>query len=49
MDMRHIPVPPYPDRYEALENLLNLYVSVRTHTPIRNFLFLDSALISVDW
>ena len=49
MDIRHVPVPHYPDRYEALENLLNFYVSVRTHAPIRNFLYLDSALISVDW
>jgi hypothetical protein len=49
MDMRRIPVPQYPDKYEGLENLLNFYVSVRTHSPVRNFLFLDSALISVDW
>lgn len=48
-DMRDLPVPPYGDRYEALENLLNFYVSVRTHVPVRNFLFLDSVLISVDW
>jgi hypothetical protein len=49
MDMRDIPVPAYPDRYDALENLLNFYISVRTHAPVRNFVFLDSALISVDW
>lgn len=47
--IRKLPVPPYGERYEALENLLNFYVSVRTHTNVRNFLFLDSALISVDW
>lgn len=49
MDMRQIPVPAYEDRYESLENLLNFYFSVRTHSAIRNFLFLDSVLISVDW
>lgn len=48
-DMRDVPVPPYAERYDALENLLNFYVSVRTHTNVRNFLYLDSALISVDW
>nr|WP_216844064.1 DUF6772 family protein [Phytoactinopolyspora alkaliphila] len=49
MDMSHIPVPPYEESYDSLENLLNFYFSVRTHTSVRNFLFVDSALISVDW
>lgn len=49
MDMRDIPVPEYPDVYRGLPNLLNLYVAVRTHVNLRNFLFLDSALVSVDW
>jgi hypothetical protein len=48
-DLADVPVPAYDDRYESLENLLNFYVSVRTHTDVRNFLYLDSALISVDW
>lgn len=48
-DMRDIPVPPYEETYGGLENLLNFYVSARTHTDVRNFLFLDSVLISVDW
>lgn len=48
-DMRDVPVPPYAERYESLENLLNFYFSVRTHSATRNFLFLDSVLISVDW
>ncbi|HLU34867.1 MAG TPA: DUF6772 family protein, partial [Thermomicrobiales bacterium] len=48
-DMRDIPVPPYDEPYGSLENLLNFYVSVRTHTNVRNFLYLDSVLISVDW
>ncbi|HYH30198.1 MAG TPA: DUF6772 family protein [Pseudonocardia sp.] len=49
LDMRNVPVPAYTDRYESLETLLNFYFSVRTHSGIRNFLFLDSVLISVDW
>ncbi|KAA9154948.1 hypothetical protein FPZ12_030970 [Amycolatopsis acidicola] len=49
VDMRDVPVPVYPDRYSTLDNLLNFYFSVRTHAAIRNFLFLDSVLISVDW
>ncbi len=48
-DMREIPVPPYDEPYGSLGNLLNFYVSARTHTNVRNFLFLDSVLISVDW
>ena len=49
MDMSAVPVPAYEERYESLENLLNFYFSVRTHSATRNFLFLDSVLISVDW
>lgn len=48
-DMRDVPVPPYDEEYGSLQNLLNFYVSVRTHTDVRNFLYLDSVLISVDW
>jgi hypothetical protein len=48
-DMRDVPVPAYDEPYASLQNLLNFYVSVRTHTNVRNFLFLDSVLISVDW
>jgi len=48
-DMRQIPVPPYEDRYDSLENLLNFYFSVRTHSAVRNFLYLDSVLISAGW
>jgi hypothetical protein len=48
-DMRDVPVPPYAETYGSLQNLLNFYVSVRTHTNVRNFLYLDSVLISVDW
>lgn len=48
-DMRDVPVPTYEEPYRSLGNLLNFYASVRTHTNVRNFLFLDAALISVDW
>ena len=48
-DMRDVPVPPYAEKYGSLENLLNFYVSVRTHSNVRNFVYLDSVLISVDW
>ena len=49
MDWRGVPVPPYEDRYGSLENLLNFYFSVRTLSGKRNFLFLDSVVISADW
>lgn len=48
-DMRDVPVPQYEERYNSLENLLNFYFSVRTLSGVRNFLYLDSVLISVDW
>jgi hypothetical protein len=48
-DMRDVPVPAYDERYESLENLLNFYFSVRTMSGVRNFLYLDSVLISVGW
>lgn len=46
MDMRELPVPAYEDRYDSLESLLNFSFGVRTHSDVRNFLFLDSVLIS---
>jgi hypothetical protein len=49
MDLRAIPVPRYEKGYWGLDRLLNLCVDVRTHRPVRNFLYLDSALVSVDW
>ena len=49
MDLRAIPVPVYDHPYEACKNLLNFCVDVRTHKDIRNFLYLDSVLVSVDW
>ena len=49
MDLRSIPVPTYPKGYWGLEKLMNFCVDVRTHRPVRNFIFLDSVLVSVDW
>jgi len=49
MDLRAIEVPQYADRYTGLDRLLNFSVHVRTHMDVRNFLLLDSVLISVDW
>ena len=48
-DLRGVPVPPYAEKYESLESLLNFYFSVRTLGPHRNSLFLDSVVISADW
>jgi len=49
IDMSEVPVPPYEEKYDSLENLLNFYFSVRTLSGVRNFLYLDSVLISTDW
>ena len=49
LDMRDVAVPIHDEEYRGIPNLLNLYVAVRTHMNVRNFLYLDSALVSVDW
>ncbi|MFM1550238.1 MAG: DUF6772 family protein [Lentisphaeria bacterium] len=49
MDLRDIPVPTYDHRYHSCDRLLNFCIDVRTHMPVRNFLMLDSVLVSVDW
>jgi hypothetical protein len=49
MDLREIDVPVYPEPYWGLDNLLNFCVDVRTFTNVRNFLWLDSVLVSADW
>lgn len=49
MDLRDVPVPLFDDRYEGIENLLNFVLDVRTHGDVRNFLYLDSVLVSADW
>ena len=48
-DLRELPVPFYEQRYTGLANLLNFLVDVRTRRPVRNFLYLDSVVVSVDW
>ncbi len=49
LDLRDLPVPAYDHPYRGLNHLLNFLLDVRTHTAVRNFLFVDSVLISVDW
>ena len=49
MDLRDVPVPQYDHEYKGLAGLLNFCVDVRTHGAVRNFLFLDSVCVSVDW
>ncbi len=49
MDLRQIPVPVYDHTYYSCDRLLNFIFDVRTFLPVRNFLFLDSVLVSVDW
>jgi hypothetical protein len=48
-DLRNIEVPVYEHKYESLNNLLNFCIDVRTLKDVRNFLYLDSVLVSVDW
>ena len=48
MDLRSLPVPVYEQGYRSLNHLLTLLVDVRTHKKVRNFLFIDSVLVSVD-
>lgn len=48
LDLRQIKVPMYDQEYRGLNHLLNLLVDVRTHTTVRNFLFIDSVLVSMD-
>lgn len=49
MDLRGIPVPSYGRGYRSLNHLLNFLLDVRANRAVRNFLFVDSAVISVDW
>jgi hypothetical protein len=49
MDLRNIDVPVYPESYWGLDNLLNFCIDVRTFTNVRNFLWMDSVLVSADW
>lgn len=49
MDLRDIEVPVFDHPYVGINNLLNFCVDVRTRTNVRNFLYLDSIIVSVDW
>jgi hypothetical protein len=49
MDLRDLDVPVYEHTYRGLKHLLNFCIDVRTHSATRNFLYLDSVLVSVDW
>jgi hypothetical protein len=48
MGLRQIRVPMYDHGYRGLNHLLNFLVDVRTHTAVRNFLFIDSIVVSTD-
>jgi hypothetical protein len=48
LDLRSIPVPTYEQKYHALNHLLNFVLDVRTRKAVRNFLYVDSILISLD-
>jgi hypothetical protein len=49
LDLRSVPVLLYDHAYTGLNHLLNFVFDVRTRVAARNYLFLDSVLISVDW
>lgn len=49
LTLMELDVPRYDHPYRSLDNLLNFCVDVRTHKSVRNFLYLDSVLVSVDW
>jgi hypothetical protein len=48
MDLRNVPVASFDEPYYALNHLLNFGISVRTYKAVRNFLFIDSILLSED-
>lgn len=49
LDLTGIPILPAQDSYWGINRLLNFCFDVRTTSAVRNFLHLDSVLISVDW
>ena len=49
MDLRDIPVLRFDEGYWGINRLLNFCFDVRTTSDVRNFLFLDSVLLSADW
>ena len=48
MPLQDIPVPVDDHPYKALNRLMNFCFDVRTHRPVRNFLFLDSVVVSFE-
>lgn len=48
-DLSDMPIPFFPEPYGALDGLLNILFDVQTTRPVRNFLYVDSVLVSVDW
>lgn len=48
MDLSDVPSLIHDEEYYGIANLLNVYIAVRTHVNVRNFLYVDSALLSVD-
>lgn len=48
MDLRSVPVLVYDQPYYSINHLLNFVLDVRTHTGVRNFLFVDSVLVSME-
>lgn len=48
LDLRAIKVPVYEEKYHALNHLLNFVIDVRTRKAVRNFLYVDSILVSTD-
>ncbi len=49
LDLSEIEVPKFDHAYAGLHNLLNFCVDVRTYKNVRNFMYLDSILVSTDW
>ncbi|CAN5385881.1 hypothetical protein BH10ACT7_BH10ACT7_00030 [soil metagenome] len=48
-DLSDIPVPMFPEKYGALDGLMNILIDVQTTRPVRNFMFVDTVVVSVDW
>lgn len=49
LDLRTVEVPRYEHAYVGVKQLMNLCLDVRTRKNVRNFLYVDSILVSVDW
>ncbi len=49
MKLGDIDVPVYPHNYTGLRGLFNILLDVGTNRPVRNYLFVDSCVVSADW